>query len=99
MQSEDVAAVLQAVETLTDELRVLRQAVDDLTSEVQFANNNSDGAHNAPAHFGPPFRLHSMSKDAAASDWTINAVDESTVDRLRSQLLAAGKDADQQELF
>ena len=99
MQAEDFTAVLQVVEALTDEIRVLRQAIDDLTSEVQFANNNSGDPNDAPIHLGSPFRLRSMSKDAAASDWTINAVDESTVDRLRSELLAAGQDAAQRELF
>ena len=99
MQSEDFAALLQAIEALTDEVRVLRQAVDDLTSEVQYANNNSVDGDIARPSFAAPFRLRSMSKDPAAENWTVNAVDESTVDRLRNQLVGATQNAGQRELF
>lgn len=99
MQSEDFAALLQAVEALTDEVHVLRQAVDDLTSEVQYANNNAFDGDDAPPQLGPPFRLRSMSNDPAAFDCTVNSLDESTVNSLRSEVVTAGQHADQRELF
>lgn len=66
----DLADLLQQ---LVGEIQVLRQAVDAIWEEVQWANRNADDL--LAGHLGR-FRLQSMPADPAASDWAsrLNAI-------------------------
>jgi hypothetical protein len=57
----DLAEVVQG---LRDEVRVLRQALDELREEVQWANRNGVDLRRLER-----FRLRSMPADPAADDW------------------------------
>lgn len=52
---------------LRDQVRLLRQAVDELREECQWANRNSE-----PLMLPQPFRLTSMPLDPTSDDWEIN---------------------------
>lgn len=54
--------LVELVKQLTQELTVLRQAVDELREEIQWGNRN-------PVELPSPFRLRSMALDPAADDW------------------------------
>lgn len=59
-----------AIERLADQVAVLTAAVDELTDEVQWRNNELRNFRELPA----PFVLKSMPKDPLAKDWRINRV-------------------------
>ena len=62
-----------AVAALTDEVRVLRQAIDDLREEIQYATNNLLDRSAPPL---PHRRIVSMPLDPTADDFAkrLNAV-------------------------
>lgn len=66
----ELAELRAAIERLTDTVQVLIQAVDQLTDEVQWRNNQLRGR--CPSL--PPVTLTSMPKDPTAKDWQINRV-------------------------
>jgi len=74
-----VALLADVVQTLADELKVLRVVVDELREELHWAN------HNAPADDrGDHRRLHgrriqSFAIDPASRDFAVNSVDDETV--------------------
>lgn len=55
-----------AIEQLTEQVRLLGNIVDDLTTELQWQNRN------APTSTPPPFVLTSVSSDPAARAWRVN---------------------------
>jgi hypothetical protein len=61
------------VARLAEELRTLRDAIDEIREELQWANRNADDLPGHPLH---SFRLRSMPTDPAAPDWAerVNAV-------------------------
>lgn len=86
----------RVVEVLTDEIRVLREAVDELREEVQWANHNHP--HESPASAGR--HIQSCSLDPTSSNFEVNTVDEATVEKLRSELTPIRRLAGKQgELF
>ena len=74
--------LLDAVQLLTEEVRVLRQVVDELRSEVQWSNQNPVNQRG----FLDGCRIHSCSLDPTSPDFTVNSVDDATVEKLRAEL-------------
>ena len=64
---EDLAAT---VKRLADQVAVLTQAVDALTDEIQWRNNQARDTGERPT----PFVLTSMPADLCTSDWHTNRV-------------------------
>ena len=71
-----------AVQMLTEELKVLRMVVDELREEVQWANQN----HHDESPILAGRRIRSCSLDPCSTDFAVNTVDEATVEQLRSEL-------------
>jgi hypothetical protein len=61
------AELILAVEQLTEQVRLLGNIIDDLTTELQWHNRNPTTEH------PPPFVLTSMPADPTARDWRVNA--------------------------
>ena len=59
--------LIYAIEQLTEQVRLLGNIIDDLTSELQWQNRNVPAAHT------PPFVLTSLPADPTTRDWTVNA--------------------------
>lgn len=85
-----------AVRELTQEVAVLRMAIDELREEVQWNN------HNSRIELRPLTgrRIQSCSLDPTARDFEVNTVDAATVEQLRSELgHSNGTPGKQGELF
>ena len=78
LTSDDIAS-------LRDEVRLLRQVIDELREELSWANNN---ALELPTQLRP-VRITSMSLDPTARDFQVNTVDEETIARLREEHASA----------
>lgn len=65
---DDSEQLHEAVKRLTDAIRLMTQSVDELTTELQW-RNNQDAARDVPP--APPI-LTSMPLDPLADDWRIN---------------------------
>lgn len=94
----------EAIQSLTEEVRVLRMAVDDLCGELQWANCNPPQASDGHEQLRRPTPLlvTSLPIDPAAPGWKINAVDQATIQRLRQEAVARSArspNASQQQLF
>ena len=74
LTSDDIAS-------LRDEVRLLRQVIDELREELSWANNN---ALELPPQLRP-VRITSMSLDPTARDFEFNTVDEETIGQLRDE--------------
>ena len=69
--------------SLSAEIRLLRQVLDEVRAELSWANNNAhDLAPGAGAMAAFP-RITSMSLDPTVRDFQVNTVDEETIARLR----------------
>lgn len=68
--AEEVAALREAIERLSQEVHVLTTAIDALTDEVQWRNNQHRDRYPA----APPMHITSLPKDPCAKDWPINRV-------------------------
>jgi hypothetical protein len=78
LTSDDIAS-------LRDEIRLLREILDEVGAELSWANNN---AHDLPPGAGAMAaftRITSMSLDPTARDFQVNTVDEETIARLRDE--------------
>ena len=60
--------LILAIEHLTEQVRLLGNIIDDLTSELQWHNRNPTTEH------PPPFVLTSLPADPTTRDWRVNAV-------------------------
>lgn len=58
-------AVAEALDRLSDELTVLRDVLDEIRSELQWANRNREDGPWKPA----PVHITSMPRDPTAPDW------------------------------
>lgn len=56
-----------AIEQLTEQVRLLGNIIDDLTTELQWQNRNATVEHR------PPFVLTSLPADPTTGDWRVNA--------------------------
>ena len=64
--SEFDATLIDSVDRLRAELSVLRQVLDEIRDELEWANQNRDEAVSVPVGL---CRLTSMPRDPCASDW------------------------------
>lgn len=77
------------IAALRDELRALRQVLDEIREELSWANNNAlDLLRESGGHWPYP-RITSMSADPAARDFQVNAVSQATVSILREKAAEA----------
>jgi hypothetical protein len=74
--------LLAAVQMLTDEVAVLRNAVDELRVEVQWGNQN----HGTESHWLTGRRIQSCSLDPTSPDFAVNTVDQDTIEKLRAEV-------------
>lgn len=82
LSSDDIAS-------LSAEIRLLRQVLDEVKDELSWSNNN---AHDFPPGAGAMAaftRITSMSLDPTARDFQLNTVDEETIARLRDEHASA----------
>ena len=87
IKSNPEAELLLAIRSLTEEVQVLRQVVDELLEEVQWAN------HNPPSEraFTAGRRIWSCSLDPTSADFSVNSVDERIVEQLRDEVVASDR--------
>ena len=83
-QATAESELLSAVQMLVEEVKVLRQVVDELREEVQWGNHNLRVNDPLPSLR----RIRSCSLDPTSSDFTVNSVDDATVEHLRAELAA-----------
>ena len=81
--SEDIAS-------LRDEIRLLREVLDEIRGELFWANNNAADLPQQAGAISTFERITSMSLDPTARDFQVNAVSPETIAMLREQ---AAKDA------
>ena len=93
-QQTTESQLADVVQSLTEEILVMRMAIDDLTEEIQWANQNR-----RESRFMTGRRIHSCSLDPTSKDFTVNSVDRETVDRLRAELTSPQDGGEQRELF
>jgi hypothetical protein len=78
--SEDIAS-------LRDEIRLLREVLDEVLEELSWANNNAVDLPEQVGAISAFRRITSMSLDPTVRDFQVNAVDPATVAMLREQAL------------
>ena len=95
--------MLQAddLDSLRDEVRLLRQVLDEIREELSWANNNAPDLPHSTGALSAYDRITSMSADPAARDFQVNAVDPATVAMLREQAVeeASSRASTQRSLF
>lgn len=84
--SPEAELLADVVQSLAEELKVLRIAVDELREELQWANHNVHRDEGNDEHFRGSRRIHSVSLDPTSADFAVNSVSEETVEQLRSGL-------------
>ena len=84
--SSELELLADVVQSLAEELKVLRMAVDELREELQWANHNVHGVDHGGGRWLNGRRIHSFSIDPTSRDFSVNAVDNVTVEKLRSEL-------------
>ena len=88
--------LVAAVQMLTDQVRVLRDAVDELREEVQWMNHNQHGESRLLADR----RIQSCFLNSTSRDFAVNTVDQETIEKLRADLASIRNVPDEQgELF
>jgi hypothetical protein len=73
--------------SLRDEVRVLREVLDEIREELSWSNRNAQDLPEGTGAVSAFRRTTSMSADPTARDFRINDVPEATVDRLRQELI------------
>ncbi len=84
----EVTELRDAVESLTDEVKLLRQVLDEVREELSWANNNAQDLPEGRGATSTFRHITSMSLDPNASDFEINSVNDETVSRLREEATA-----------
>ena len=89
------------ISALRDEVRLLRQVLDEIRAELFWANSNSLDLPERAAATSAFRRVTSMSLDPTARDFQVNAVDPATVALLREEALeeAPSRTGTQRSLF
>ena len=72
-----------AVDSLRDEVRLLRQVLDEMREELSWANNNAQDLPAGNGAVSTMQRITSMSANPTARDFQVNSVSDETVARLR----------------
>ena len=78
----------EVVSALGDEIRLLRQVLDEIREELSWANNNAQDLPDFTGATSAYRRITSMSADPTAADFRVNAVDEETISQLRQEVAA-----------
>lgn len=86
-KSNSEVELLLAIQSLTEEVQVLRQVVDELREEVQWVNHNPLDEQTSVRSR----RIWSCSLDPTSPDFAVNSVDQETVEDLRQQAVAANR--------
>ena len=84
--SLEATLLADVVQSLAEELKVLRIAVDELCEELQWANHNVHRDDGNDEQWLGSRRIHSFSLDATSPDFAVNTVSEEAVEQLRSEL-------------
>ena len=84
--SPETELLVDIVQMLAEELKVLRIAVDELREELQWANHNVHRVDGNDERWLGSRRIHSFSLDPTSSDFAVNSVSPGTVEQLRSEL-------------
>ena len=84
--SSELELLADVVESLAEELTVLRMVVDELREELQWANHNFHRVDHGDGRWLDGRRIHSFAIDPTSRDFSVNAVDSATVEKLRSEL-------------
>ncbi len=75
----------EVVAALGEEIRILRQVLDEIREELSWANNNAQDLPNSIGAMSAYRRITSMSADPTARDFQVNSVDAATVSQLREE--------------
>ena len=78
----------EEVAALSDQVKVLREVLDEIRVELGWANDNArDLVHGAGA-VTASMRIVSMARDPTACDFAVNSVPADVVDQLRENVTA-----------
>ena len=91
----------EVVAALSEEIRILRQVLDEIREELSWANNNAQDLPDFTGATSAYRRITSMSADPTARDFQVNSVDAATVSQLREEAVqvASPRASTQASLF
>ena len=75
----------EVIAALGEEIRILRQVLDEIREELSWANNNAQDFPDFIGATSAYCRITSMSADPTARDFQVNTVDAATVSKLREE--------------
>ncbi len=75
----------EVVAALGEEIRILRQVLDEIREELSWANNNAEDLPNFTGATSAYRRITSMSADPTARDFQVNTADAATLCKLREE--------------
>ena len=75
----------EVIAALGEEIRILRQVLDEIREELSWANNNAQDLPDFTGATSAYRRITSMSVDPTARDFQVNSVDAATVSQLREE--------------
>ena len=75
----------EVVAALGEEIRILRQVLDEIREELSWANNNAQDLPTFTGATSAYRRITSMSAEPTARDFQVNTVDAATVSQLREE--------------
>ena len=75
----------EVIASLGEEIRILRQVLDEIREELSWANNNAQDLPDFAGATSACRRITSMSVDPTARDFQVNSVDAATVSQLREE--------------
>ncbi len=98
--SLEAELLADVVQSLAEEGKVLRNAIDELREELQWANDNVYCGNNGGDPSLGSRRIHSFSLDPTKAEFAVNTVGQGEVDTLHSELVSPESPSTQQkELF
>lgn len=99
MRKDDSAAKFElVVQSLVAEIQVLRMAIDELTEEVQWNNQNRRTVNTTSNSSLQNHRVTSCSLDPSSREFAVNPLAEETIAKLRAELPPLTRGS-QRELF
>ena len=75
----------EVIASLGEEIRILRQVLDEIREELSWAINNAQDLPDSIGAMSAYRRIASMSADPTARDFQVNTVDVATVSKLREE--------------
>ena len=92
-----VVFLSDAIIGLRDEVKILRQVLDEVREELSWANNNARDLPSEASATNTIHRITSMPRDPTVRDCPIDDVPEQTISRLRNE--ASSETCSQRSLF